>query len=239
MSGSTTRYAGEAGVSDPHRRDERLLRDAVGRTKRGDRAGLGYLYLRFHGEVYRYVVLIVRDHHEAEDITHDVFARLTESIQRYEPQSVPFGGWIIRVARNASIDHLRAHRVLPTEDLPREESSEPTEPATAGAFRAALAELPPDQREVIVLRHIVGLSPPEIAKLLGRSESSVHALHNRGRRTIKARLAALGAAPAVRTGTRAKRQPPAPITSARGDRRHLAATSRAKPTRARPTVTGR
>ena len=64
-------------------------------------------------------------------------------------------------------------------------------------LRHALELLPEDQREVLVLRHIVGLSPVEIAEALGRTESSVHGLHHRGRRTLQTNLTELGAAPVV------------------------------------------
>jgi RNA polymerase sigma-70 factor (ECF subfamily) len=50
---------------------------------------------------------------------------------------------------------------------------------------------------VLVLRHIVGLTPVEIADTLGKSESSVHGLHHRGRRTLQSNLQELGAAPVV------------------------------------------
>jgi RNA polymerase sigma-70 factor (ECF subfamily) len=66
------------------------------------------------------------------------------------------------------------------------------------ALRCALAGLPADQREVVVLRHLLGLSPGEIARRLGKSEGAVHGLHHRGRRSLKAALADLGAAPATR-----------------------------------------
>ena len=52
-----------------------------------------------------------------------------------------------------------------------------------------MASLGGEQRRVVVLRHIVGLSPPEIAARIGKSESSVHGLHHRGREALKCRLA--------------------------------------------------
>lgn len=55
-------------------------------------------------------------------------------------------------------------------------------------LRHALEQLPEDQREVLVLRHIAGLSPLEIAATLGKTESTVHGLHHRGRRSLQARL---------------------------------------------------
>ena len=58
-------------------------------------------------------------------------------------------------------------------------------------LHAALASLPDEQRDVMIMRHVIGLSPPEIAERMGRSESSIHGLHHRGRRAAPA-----GAAPA-------------------------------------------
>jgi RNA polymerase sigma-70 factor (ECF subfamily) len=58
-----------------------------------------------------------------------------------------------------------------------------------------LETLPADQREIIVLRHVGGLAPAEIAARLGRSESAVNGLHHRGRRALRAELERLGAGP--------------------------------------------
>jgi RNA polymerase sigma-70 factor (ECF subfamily) len=64
-------------------------------------------------------------------------------------------------------------------------------------LREALEQLPEEQRDVLVLRHIVGLSPLEIADVLDKTESSVHGLHHRGRLTLQSTLEQLGAAPVV------------------------------------------
>jgi RNA polymerase sigma-70 factor, ECF subfamily len=63
------------------------------------------------------------------------------------------------------------------------------------SLREALARLPDDQREVLVLRHVAGLSPGEIADRLGKSEASIHGLHHRGRGALRAALSELEAAP--------------------------------------------
>jgi RNA polymerase sigma-70 factor, ECF subfamily len=60
-----------------------------------------------------------------------------------------------------------------------------------------LEDLPEEQREVLVLRHIVGLSPGEIAGTLDKTESSVHGLHHRGRSSLRQSLTELEAAPVV------------------------------------------
>lgn len=176
----------------------RLTREAVARAKAGDSEGLHYLYVRYADDVLRYVASFVRDHHEAEDITQNVFAKLMTAIKKYQQREVPFDAWILRVARNAALDHLRAKRAIPTEEVRLVDTGRAQTSLDRGqALRQALEDLPEDQREVLVLRHIVGLSPVEIAGTLDKTESSVHGLHHRGRRSLRASLKELGAAPVV------------------------------------------
>src|SRR5215471_11991530 len=98
--------------------NDTLDRRAIAAAKEGEWDAIHYLYVRYADDVFAYVRSIVRDHHEAEDITQGVFAKLMTAIQRYEEQSsVPFAGWIMRVARNATLDHLRARRQIPVEEV--------------------------------------------------------------------------------------------------------------------------
>jgi RNA polymerase sigma-70 factor (ECF subfamily) len=178
--------------------DSQMVQRAVAHAKDGDAEGVHFLYVRYAADVLRYVNSFVKDHHEAEDITQNVFAKLITVISQYEQKDVPFTAWILRVARNAALDHLRARRAVPVEEVRLADGNH----AQLGSERSrdlrhALEQLPEDQREVLVLRHIVGLSPVEIADTLGKTESSIHGLHHRGRRTLRSRLQALGAAPTV------------------------------------------
>ena len=190
--------------SSPDQGHINLTRKAIVLAKAGDSEGLHYLYVRYADDVLRYVTGLIRDHHEAEDVTQNVFAKLMKAIVKYEEQAVPFDAWILRVARNAALDHLRAKRAIPTEEVRLVDTGRAQTAQDRGqALRQALEDLPEDQREVLVLRHIVGLSPVEIADTLDKSESSVHGLHHRGRRSLRANLSELGAAPVVAAPPRA------------------------------------
>jgi RNA polymerase sigma-70 factor, ECF subfamily len=180
--------------------NSRLVSSAIRRAQEGDRDALGFLYARYADNVYGYVRSIVRDHHEAEDVTQHVFAKLIKVIGKYEEQSVPFFAWILRVARNAAVDHMRNSRLVPVEEV-REVSRRPEDDPSAvvrmGDLHDVLAGLPRAQREVVLLRHLVGLSPSEIASMTGKSEGSIHGLHHRGRRAAAAELRSRGMAPST------------------------------------------
>ena len=83
----------------------------------GKPEGLHFLYVRYAPDVIRYVDSLVHDHHEAEDITQNVFAKLATEINRYEQRDIPFTAWIRRVARNAALDYIRAGRAAPLRRL--------------------------------------------------------------------------------------------------------------------------
>jgi RNA polymerase sigma-70 factor (ECF subfamily) len=200
----TTRQAG--GFRAKSTLDEGTLRDAtiaraVARAKEGDREAVRFLYIRFADNVYGYVRSIVRDEFEAEDVTQHVFAKLMTVIGTYEQRSVPFAAWMLRLAHNASIDHLRKRRPIPAAEVYGADERVPEgNEERSRELRDALETLPEEQRDVILLRHVVGLTPPEIADRLGKTEPSIHGLHHRGRVALRSALTARDCGPTVRSG---------------------------------------
>jgi RNA polymerase sigma-70 factor, ECF subfamily len=175
-----------------------LVSQATARAKEGDMSALQFLYIRFADDVCGYVSSIVQNSHDAEDITQNVFLKLPTAIRKYEPRQVPFAAWILRVARNAALDHLRARRQIPFEEVRTDDGGhEQVGFERSQCLRAALLNLPPEQREVLVLRHLAGLSPGEIARRLGKTEGSVHGLHHRGRAALQDLLREMNSAPVV------------------------------------------
>jgi RNA polymerase sigma-70 factor (ECF subfamily) len=182
-----------------HNNNDKAIDRAVLAAKSGDMDAVRFLYLRYKDNVYGYVLSIVREPHEAEDCTQQVFMKLISVIHKYEPRAVPFTAWILRVSRNIAIDHLRQRRAVPCEEV-----FEPTRPTDETSrerrwgIEAALDTLPEDQRDVVVLRHLVGLTPGEIASRMGRTESAIHGLHHRGRLAIRRELSDMDCAPTAR-----------------------------------------
>jgi RNA polymerase sigma-70 factor (ECF subfamily) len=143
---------------------------AVACAQLGDRGALGFLYALYADDVQCYVRSIVHDHHEAEEVTQQVFAKLIHVIGKYAEGDVPFFVWILRLARNASVDYLDQQRSTPVEEVRTSEQS-----------------------EAFVLRDAVALSP-EIDTRTGRTAGSVYGLHHRGGRALAAELTSRGAA---------------------------------------------
>jgi hypothetical protein len=105
--------------------------------------------------------------------------------------------WLLRVTRNAALDELRRRRVKRAEPVAHL-AAPPAEALGIDApLMTALARLPISQREVAILRLVVGLSATETASRLGRTEASVNNLYLRARATLRSVLTSLGAAPAT------------------------------------------
>jgi RNA polymerase sigma-70 factor (ECF subfamily) len=204
------RWPATAAATETETESERLMTrrvsEAVRRAQTGDREALGFLYARYADNIYGYVRSIVRNPHEAEDVTQQVFAKLIRVIDKYEEREVPFLAWVLRVARNLAVDHIRSQRAIPVEEVwaTSEGSGDQGRGELMTDLREALSGLPRDQCEVLVLRHFAGLTPSEIATRIGRSEGSIHGLHHRGRRALRAELTGRGAAPTTAGAPHAK-----------------------------------
>ena len=172
---------------DEDRNDRARLRRVVTRAKAGERDALRELYERYADNVFSYVRTIIHDEHEAEDVTQHVFTKLLTKIDRYEERSVPFAAWLLRIARNCAIDHVRGNRddLLRGGSRGRELRLRGRRGGAPARDRRRVALLPEGQRRVVVLRHVVGLSPREIASQMGKSEGAVHTLHHRARRAMR------------------------------------------------------
>ena len=180
---------------------EALTDAAVERARDGDRDAVRYLYLRYADNVYGYVCAMVRDEHEAEDVTQQIFAKVLSSLPRYERREVPFSAWVLRIAHNTAIDAMRARRAVPVAEVrPLREAAEDVSRERRADLRDALSTLPDEQRDVMVLRFLCGFSPDEAADYLGRSVDAVHGLQHRARCALRKELVRTESAPTVCAG---------------------------------------
>ena len=155
----------------------------VSRARRGDRAAFAELYRRFHRAVHG-VVLARVTYGDAADVVQDVFAIALERLpQLGEPAAFP--GWLLAIARNRAIDHVRAKR--PTDEL-AEVPVEAPRSAEVAQVLVALRGLPEAYQETMILRLVEGMSGPEIAEQTGLSPGSVRVNLHRGMKLLRAAL---------------------------------------------------
>jgi len=161
----------------PEARAPDLVERAVARAKEGDSHALHFLYVRFADEVCACVGDILGTADEADDIAQMVFAKLTTEVQRYEPGGVPFTVWILRFARKVAAEDVTARSEVPVDQDGRGDGAD----EDGGVLPEALRQLPGEQRQVLVLRHIAGLSPKETAERLDKTRYAALSAGGAGR----------------------------------------------------------
>lgn len=150
------------------------------------------VYREYLGRVYAYVRAQVTTAADAEDITAQVFMNAYQAYARFEARNTTPAAWLFRIARNATLDHFRAHgrrerlrRTIEHQPMAEEDPAGKAEERIQ--YRALLeqvAKLPERQRDAISLRHS-GLSFEEVGKLLRCSEDAAKMLYHRAVKALK------------------------------------------------------
>jgi RNA polymerase sigma-70 factor, ECF subfamily len=157
-------------------RDERA---AVRAAQRGAASGIEALFRLHWPRAYRAAYLVVHDAAAAEDIAQESFLAAVRNLDRFD-RSRPFGPWLHRIVVNRAIDWVRARQLRAEAELAESVAASAPNAQLDGTLLAALAALPPDHRAVIVLRHLLGYTPGEIAELLGLPRGTVNSRLRRG-----------------------------------------------------------
>src|SRR5687768_6777792 len=92
--------------ADPRREERILVQRAVDR----ETSAFAQLYDRHVVRVYRHIYYMVNDNREAEDLTAQTFLKAWEAVDRYKERGAPFVAWLLRIAHNLTVSHLRAKR---------------------------------------------------------------------------------------------------------------------------------
>jgi RNA polymerase sigma-70 factor (ECF subfamily) len=167
----------------------RLVERAIG----GDFAAFGDLYGVYLDRIYRYVFYQVKDKMTAEDVTEEVFLKAWKAIKSCRGKERTFSSWLYRIAHNSVIDVFRSQQKKWTVDM--ETIAELNQPITEIETELdrqeifdSLTDLPPNQRQVIILKFIEGLDNPEIGRITGKSEGAIRVLQTRALAKLREKL---------------------------------------------------
>lgn len=162
----------------------------------GDRAAARALTLRLTPRVLGFAFRMLGDHAEAEDVAQEAMLRLWRVASQWRQGEAKVTTWLYRVVANLCTDRLRRRRdvgldtIAEPEDNAASAAQEMLEAQRQSALAEALGQLPERQRQAVVLRHIEGLSNPEIAEVMETSVEAVESLTARGKRALAESLAA-------------------------------------------------
>lgn len=169
-------------------------RELVLRAQRGDHAAYTALVRLHQDRIYRHLLNLTGSREEALELAQEVFIKAWEALPGWRPDA-QFHTWVYRIASNIALDVLRRRKVVQFVAL-EEDYDAPADQAGPEAqlqakqsmqgLTAALERLTPEQREILLLREVEGLSYGELASALGVDQG-----------TVKSRLARARAALAV------------------------------------------
>ncbi|HVV47691.1 MAG TPA: sigma-70 family RNA polymerase sigma factor [Bryobacteraceae bacterium] len=165
-------------MSDPN--DEELAR----RLQRRDSTAIADLYDRFGKLVYSVIVAIVRDTQLAEDLVQESFLHAWNEAHAFEPGREALWPWLLAIARNRAIDHVRFRRprfdpAAPPPELREHPSlfagmeAEVLQADHSRIVRAAVAKLSPHEQKVLELAYYEGLSQAEMAERMGEAPAAI------------------------------------------------------------------
>jgi len=166
------------------RSDERAL---VRGAQRGSASDLEALFRLHWPRAHRAAFLVVHDTAAAEDIAQESFLAAIRALDRFDRRR-PFGPWLHRIVVNRAIDWTRARQLRAEAELGDSLPASEQTPPLDGTLLSAMAELGPEQRAVVVLRHLLGYTPGEIAQLLALPRGTVNSRLRRGLDALKEKV---------------------------------------------------
>jgi RNA polymerase sigma-70 factor (ECF subfamily) len=169
-----------------------LDEDLLTRAQQFEPEALQTLHRQLYQPVYRYIYLKIGDANASQDLTSDVFLRMLEALKGGRGWQTTPNAWIFGIARNVVADHYRRRERRPEVEL--DENALPAaDPGLAQtviaaeeqtALLAAMEELTDEQRDVVFLRFMEGLSIKDVAEVMGKTEGAIKALQFRSMQAL-------------------------------------------------------
>ncbi len=149
-------------------------------AKRSNEAKLASLYDEYYGKITRYILVHIGNRTEAEDLAGEVFLKALESLKTYKERGVPMQAWLFRIAHNLVVDYFRRatkHKTVPIDTIQVEAEENPVTITERNIelerVNRAMEQLTREQREVLGLRFLGGLTSKEAGSILNKSDGAV------------------------------------------------------------------
>lgn len=169
----------------------------IARAKK-DPEAFGALYERYVDKIYNYICYRVGNDQDAEDLTARTFYRALDHFASYEDRGAPFSAWLYRIAHNLVANWHRDHsrrKMVSLDDVvltapqgqgpaARTERSDEDD-----VMLTAVRRLAPDRQQLIILKHVEGMTNGEIGEVMGRTEGAIKSLYHRTLVTLREDLA--------------------------------------------------
>jgi RNA polymerase sigma-70 factor (ECF subfamily) len=172
-------------MNDELSSDEHLVKQ----IQQGSGEAMSILYRRHRPAILRYAQARVYDWQQAQDITGEIFLRMIAHLPQYQITGAPFTAWLFRIAHNIVITHRQKESRTPLVPISHADNSSRPEDNPALLVEKememdwvwrGLRQLDETQRDVIILRFLVGLSLQEAAHALDKSVGAIKTLQHRG-----------------------------------------------------------
>jgi RNA polymerase sigma-70 factor (ECF subfamily) len=176
-------------------------------ARRRDPDAIVAIYRTFSSPVYAYLMRQTRNPAWAEDLTGEVFLEVLGAIDRFDGSADGLKAWVFRIARNTLIDHFRkesrrrhesidaAPELVDVAELRIDPEAEALSNVERDRIIGFVDDLPPDQREVVMLRIVADLPIAEVADIVGKTQGAVKALQHRAVRGLARRMGLAGGEP--------------------------------------------
>lgn len=158
-------------------------------AKNGDQSAFSQIYELYFTPVFRYIFLRVQNKSDAENLAQDVFLKAYKNIDNFQERNKEPLTLFFTIARNTVIDFWKKKKEIIMEEIEEEISENPLEILEkhddCKRILIVLEKLNKDQKEVIILKFISGLTNKEISQLLEKSEEAIRQLQSRGLRILR------------------------------------------------------
>lgn len=175
-------------TSAEEQQKDRPESDLIAEACQGKAEAFGQLYENYVDQIYSYLYYRTHSPREAEDLCSRVFLRALRHIENYEDRGYPFSAWLYRIAHNLLVNWYRDRER--DQEIPLVDQYPP--PSVRAKTETRLEEmderekllriirtLPDDRQELLILKHVEGLTNKEIGQIMGRTEGAIKALYHR------------------------------------------------------------